>query len=146
MEIGSSRQWAEKKANNDIPEDVTVATTEAVSHEKRLLLAQLLSIMKENVDEYNAKLIILYHPGIKLNTDGDMLLTGNPEGSDDFRQICDEKGIIFADMSRRFTDEYQSGYVLPYGFANTPVGSGHLNSYGHTMIADELYSIIQEVR
>ena len=41
-------------------------------------------------------------------------------------------------------EEYENEAVLPYGFTNTSIGSGHLNKNGHAMIAESLYEIIKE--
>ena len=49
-------------------------------------------------------------------------------------------------MSDRFLKEFNEGYILPYGFVNSTVGSGHLNRYGHAMIADEIYKRIEGMK
>ncbi len=48
-------------------------------------------------------------------------------------------------MGARFLREYEENHLLPYGFANSAVGKGHLNRYGHAMIADELYKLMEGV-
>ena len=42
--------------------------------------------------------------------------------------------------------EYNQNYILPHGFINSSIGNGHLNKYGHKMLAEELYKIIEEVK
>ena len=88
-------------------------------------------------------MIIVYHPAVAVNTDGSLNLAEDGAKSD-FAQACEDNGIIFLDMSERFTTEYETNHVLPHGFANSSIGSGHLNRHGHAMIADELYNMIKE--
>lgn len=104
-------------------------------------LFQKMSVLAE---EYGAKVIIAYHPSTDISPDGAICLDTDPSALAQFKQSCDANGILFLDMSSRFKEEYESAYILPYGFSNTPVGSGHMNKYGHAMMADELYKLILE--
>ena len=108
------------------------------------LLAELLHKMSVMAGEYGAKLIIAYHPDISIASDGTLNLNADQNAITQFRRSCGANGILFLDMSSRFKEEYESSYILPYGFPNSPVGSGHLNQFGHAMMADELYSLILE--
>ena len=45
---------------------------------------------------------------------------------------------IFIDTDNDFIELYKTKHILPYGFINTKVGSGHLNKYGHEVIAKRL--------
>ena len=103
------------------------------------LTKQLLVKIKNDVSNSNseAKLIIMYHPSTTLKEDGSLILSSEIENVEEFSSLCKENGIYFLDMSDRFREEYEKNYVLPYGFSNTSVGNGHLNKYGHKMIADQ---------
>ena len=104
---------------------------------------RLLSNISQLVAEKTgATVIIVYHPGTWINQDGTLHLSIDG-ARDEFRALCEENGIIFLDMSERFAVEYENHHILPHGFANSSVGSGHLNQYGHAMIADELYRIMR---
>ena len=59
-----------------------------------------------------------------------------------FTEACAENGIVFADMSDMFLEEYESEHMLPHGFMNTSPGTGHLNRTGHRLIAARLAEII----
>lgn len=110
-----------------------------------LLLDTLLQKMSTSVGDSDTKIIIVYHPSTIIKEDGSLQLVCDKNLIDQFQKLCNNNSILFLDMSDRFIKEYESAYVLPYGFSNTSVGSGHLNKYGHTMIADELYKLIAEV-
>lgn len=115
------------------------------SAENRMLLSALLSQIADTAASSGAKLIIAYHPGTKLDPDGSVTLSTDAETDAAFARLCGENGIYFLDMRDRFLAEYQQNHILPYGFTNTSVGSGHLNKYGHQMMAEELYDLMQEV-
>ncbi len=108
------------------------------------LLNQLFIKMQEKAEKNNIKIIIMYHPSTTLNKDGSLNLSSENENIEEFSKLCKENGIYFLDMSDRFREEYEKNYILPYGFSNTSVGTGHLNKYGHEMIAEELYKLIKE--
>ena len=46
-------------------------------------------------------------------------------------------------MTDSFRDLYATEHHLAHGFINTAVGSGHLNKYGHRVIAEKLAEVIQ---
>lgn len=118
------------------------AFAESDSAANEELLADLLHSMSVSAEEYGARLIIVYHPGISIASDGALDLLIDQNAIARFERLCDADGILFLDMGARFKVEYESSYILPYGFSNTPVGSGHLNQYGHAMMAEELYALI----
>jgi hypothetical protein len=60
----------------------------------------------------------------------------------EFSSACDQNGFTLINMAQSFLQTYDKDHVLPYGFINTAVGTGHLNKYGHRMIAQELLSAI----
>lgn len=109
-----------------------------------IFVRELLSKLSLTVEKKGIKLVILYHPFITIDENGAMKILEEPFATMQFSQLCQEYGIIFLDMSERFLQEYEESYILPYGFVNTKVGEGHLNQYGHAMIADELYKLIGE--
>ena len=64
---------------------------------------------------------------------------------DTLAEVCRKNGICFVDVASRFQKEYAEKHLLPYGFANTSVGNGHMNKYGHMMFAEEIYALIQSI-
>lgn len=108
------------------------------------LLTEMLQKISALAEEYGVRPIIAYHPSINIAADGTISFEDDPYTVAQFKRSCDDSGILFLNMSDRFKEEYENTYILPYGFSNTPVCQGHLNKYGHAMIADELYNLISE--
>ena len=121
--------------NNSIPEKLA----------GREILSEMLAKLNKDVSLSGAKLIIAYHPSVSLNKDGTMKIDDDPEVVKQFSELCAENGIYFLNMAERFLEEYKKDYTLPYGFANSSVGKGHMNVHGHRMFADEIYKLIQRI-
>ena len=136
-----AQSYMAKGTEAESPSDTVSAD---MDHEK--LLGDLLQKMKSEAEKCGAWVIIVYHPGVTVNSDGTMSVTGDLAAVRQLERLCEGSGVYFLDMSGRFMQEYEGDYTLPYGFANTSVGSGHLNKYGHAMIADELYKLMSEVK
>lgn len=105
------------------------------------LLNKMLSLIRK---EYEKPIIIFYHPEIKLSNDG-MVIVRDEETYDIFKNACERNNIVFDDMGAAFSKAYESDYTVPYGFANTEMGQGHLNEKGHAVIAHELYQTLMEM-
>lgn len=107
------------------------------------LVNKLIQKMSDIVQVCGAKLIIAYHPRTVLNEDGSLSLMNDSKEICDFSRLCKDNGVYFLDMSNRYIEEYTKNYIIPNGFNNTSIGSGHMNKYGHAMMADELYKLIE---
>lgn len=105
-------------------------------------LNNVLSMLSESAIQRETGIIIVYHPTTQINSDGSLLLPSEEKERETFANLCEKNGITFLDMTERFKYEYDVNHILPYGFSNSSVGSGHLNKYGHELIADELCNII----
>ena len=108
------------------------------------LYSALITRLVSTVSQYGAKLIILYHPPLSLQEDGTATVTDDRELSAFFAEVCKESGAQFLDMAEIFTENYEKSHVLPHGFSNTSVGTGHLNKNGHKMIAQAICDLIKE--
>jgi len=110
------------------------------------LVDTLLFNMSETAKLSGAEIIIVYHPSVALQKDGSLKVITEDHSTDAFSALCADNGITFLDMSERFLEEYEKNHTLPYGFKNSSVGNGHFNKYGHAMIADELYKVIEGLK
>ena len=121
--------------NDDLP-----AATEPVSvSDSALLLAEIARCtMGKNA-------LILFYPTMTLAEDGTLIPSVSQSERLDFHALCAQYGITFVDMTDTILQAYEQEHILPYGFANTHVGRGHLNQYGHRMIAEKLYDVLCEL-
>ncbi len=102
-------------------------------------LDDLMKYLRGRTDK---QIIILYHPAISLEEDGSMkILTNNAE--EYYKRICAANDIVFVDMTDRFVKAYDEEHIIPYGFANTTPGDGHVNRRAHQMMAEELAKVIK---
>lgn len=108
------------------------------------VLDAFLAKAEEPVTEDAAKLIIFYQPPTAIDEDGNYSDSTDPEAKALFQEACEANGIIFVDMTESFEELYNGQYRLAHGYINTGVGVGHLNKYGHQVIADTLAQVIRE--
>lgn len=94
--------------------------------------------------EKDFPLVILYHGSFKVQ-DLQAVRTDDSYQVEIFRQCCEQNGIRFVDVTDNFVEHFNSTYELPYGFANTQMGTGHLNKLGHGIVAETLYDHIAEM-
>lgn len=105
---------------------------------------QLAKRISEVCITHNVQPIIVYHPHLTMNTDGTITANLNKVSLDAFQFACQVNNVIFLDMTNEFIHMYNTNHVLPHGFCNTSVGTGHLNQYGHKAIAVKLAKIISK--
>ncbi len=127
----------EPQLRSDPQKDLTVTPSPS--------LRTLLENMKNSAASSGAKLIIAYHPALTLQSDASAAVKNNPAQQQAFAALCQELDILYLDMTDRFLEEYETRHVLPHGFFNSSVGNGHMNPYGHAMLAEELCRIMSEV-
>lgn len=105
-------------------------------------LAEGLALIRS---EYEGPIVILYHPQTIIQEDGTVLIQRG-KMINIFRTVCDEVGIDFIDVGDDFLEHYNQFHELPYGFANTTPGSGHLNEVGHQIMSDAILNYLKEVK
>lgn len=89
-------------------------------------------------------MIIFYQPSTAIDCDGNYVDSTDREARKLFQSACEANGIIFVDMTDEFKALYEEKHILAHGFVNTAVGRGHLNKYGHRVIAQTLAEKIKE--
>ena len=109
------------------------------------LTAEMIDRMRRIAEENHVTLIILHHARMVLNEDGSAAAEDNPDEVRDFAAACSAAGVVFVNMTDVFLQAYADEHILPHGFANTQIGTGHLNADGHRMIAEELARVIREL-
>ena len=96
--------------------------------------------------EFDQPIIILYHSGVTLLPDGHLLIDRDMRYYDDFKNACERNGIVFLDAGDAFLRAYAADRSLPYGFHNTTMPSGHLNTLGHKIVAEEFYKAWMQIQ
>jgi hypothetical protein len=106
------------------------------------ILYEFLSIVSDKAHKANVQPIIFYHPSEKLNSDGTVTYLTEANYLDLFSDTCNKLGITFVDATGSFQQLYSERHQLAHGFINTGIGVGHLNKYGHHVIAEKLAEVI----
>lgn len=118
---------------------------EEISAKMREVYNVLLEQLSAKVSQSGAQLIIVYYPHLQIHSDGRASALKDEELVTSFDDICKKNNILFLDMSNRFIDCYEKEHILPHGFFNTSVRSGHLNKNGHEMIGNAVYELIMGI-
>ena len=95
-------------------------------------------------EEYSTQILILYHPSEQLNSDGSVTFP-HDDSYDVFAESAEKHHIIFIDTTNGFNKMVADIFQLPHGFINGKIGEGHLNGSGHYVVANSIYSAIQEL-
>lgn len=111
--------------------------------EKAALLNTVLSRAAECCRTHGAQLIIVYDPVIYADETGAGYTETNPADLAAMETACRENGIQLVDLTASYLAGFKSQHKLPYGFANTSPGSGHMNAWGHRLFAQAVYETIR---
>jgi hypothetical protein len=122
--------------NGDATENAKVELEN--SDDQDLYYNTLDSFLQKAAADANGKLVIFYQPETKIDETGNLVENNDREYRDLFASACDTAGIKFIDMTDDFRKLYEDEHILAHGFTNTAVGVGHLNKYGHQVIAETL--------
>lgn len=126
--------------------DHAVAEGKQVDYNNQGYVSSLNSFLsKIRADAGDLDVIIFYHSKTQIDRAGNYLDPTDPDARAAFVTACEANNITFLDMTEPFEQLYNEQHILAHGFANTAVGYGHLNKYGHAIIADELAKVIQGV-
>lgn len=109
------------------------------------VLSDFLSLCVEACKQTGCTPVVFYHQQADIQSDGAVKFETDKQYLNLFEETCKQNGIVFVDMSPIFAREYEENQVLPHGFINSYVGSGHVNAAGHRMIADKISEIILEL-
>jgi hypothetical protein len=127
------------RPNNTIETNKTSITEDYTQN-----LLAVISRLRQTCADNDVTPLIFYHPHLLLNKDGSVSANTDDEYLATFKNACDTNDVLFVDMTDAFISAYKMRHVLPHGFLNTAVGTGHLNKNGHAIIAAELFKHIQE--
>lgn len=90
-------------------------------------------------------LVFVYLPAVPTLSDGSVSFADPyADRVDAFAAVCRAKGVDFINMADRFNAFYLHSRKFPRGFPDTLPGEGHLNEYGHELVADMLLEYSEE--
>lgn len=104
----------------------------------------MFTYLKKVEEESGAQFIIMYHPYEVLEEDGSISF-GFEEYTGVFSEYAEKYDIDFLDMTDGFEEMYREDNCVPHGFSTGAIGEGHINKYGHSVIAQSLYEYIVEI-
>lgn len=108
-----------------------------------LLVGEFLEKVSQAAEQHACKAIIVYHPTLDIEFFESGGVPPTSSELDVFKNQCAEKRILFVDLTDDFISLYKDGYILAHGFANSTVGQGHLNQFGHEAMAKRLATVIR---
>ena len=123
--------------------DTEAAEAPAAAQEPAAALSPLLGMVADVCSKRGVQPVIVFDPTVYVDGQGNAYTDADPECLAAFESICAEKDIVFVDLTEAYTGEYAESCRLPYGFANTTPGAGHMNKVGHRLFAQELYETIK---
>ena len=121
---------------DDIPEDLLEEYEDS--------LTEWFAQLNATAQAHGVKLAIWYHPHLNAGMDGAATASTPQVCLTAFKNACARAGVTFVDLTDDFLSAYASAHILPHGFANTAMGTGHLNADGHRLAAEALYRVIEE--
>ena len=105
----------------------------------------MLEKIKSTADRHNVTPLIVYHPHFSVDSEGKITMLHNEKTVELFTNLCAEQGIKFASLESDFVNAYKNEHRIPYGFSNTQIGTGHMNAYGHELLAKRIFAEIEDM-
>lgn len=118
---------------------------QADTAEKAALLNSVLSRAADSCQSQGVQLIIVYDPVICADETGAGYTETDPADLAAMKAACRENDIRFLDLTDSYLAGFNQQHRLPYGFANTRPGNGHMNAWGHKLFAQAVYETIREM-
>ena len=141
------QQYKNLQSQNNGEADVTItenAGYDVFGDDTYAATEELLAYISRTAEEADVQAVIYYIPDMTLTEDGSYECSASVDTRDTFAELCEKYNIIFADMTDSVEEAYVKEHIVASGFDNTTVGYGHLNAYGHELLAQCIYDAIGE--
>ena len=129
---------------NDVVKAAAVMETEVSEADFDASLARLLEKLGEVSRAHGVKTMLVYTPTVLPDEDGRAVTDARPGERECFARLCAENGLVFLDLTERNIAAVEEDGRLPFGFANTSPGDGHINSLGLRIYAEAVHELIEE--
>lgn len=93
-------------------------------------------------NNWDGELIVYYHPKVQLLEDGSITVIDSITVPW-FIEIATKYDVKIIGAGGEWLSAYEANYTIPYGFANTSPGDGHLNADGHRISAELIYKYME---
>lgn len=134
------QNWCNGFANDSV--GYTNSTVSNVTNNEKSYSDATREILSFFRERYEGTIIILYLPAIEIDQNGKMNLIYDAF-VEQFATACDECDIEFLDPGKAYLDAYENDHIVPYGFSNTSMGTGHLNQDGNQIIYELLIDTLE---
>ncbi len=102
-------------------------------------LSRLLQKLGETGRAHGVSVILAYTPTVLPDEDGHIAVQEQPDDRALYQKLCAENDLVFLDLTERNIAAAEELGQLPFGFANTSPGTGHINSLGLRLFAEGVY-------
>lgn len=113
--------------------------------ENRALFEQVMAKAANTAEKHGVKLIIVLDSMVYMDEQLNCYVDVDADSVEAMKAMCEENGIEFINACDMLTAAAKDNMRLPYGFANTEPGRGHLNSWGHELLANCIYERIAQM-
>ena len=131
------KDWSSMDSRNSITN-----TYSTIDSDYSITLHEFIGYISRIANAHGVHPIVFYHPETSIDNDG-AFVVNEDTASQLFADTCEEFGVYYIDFGGQFEELYNEDHILAHGFINTSVGSGHLNSEGQRIIAEELSEYIR---
>lgn len=107
-------------------------------------LSRLLQKLGETGRAHGVSVILAYTPTVLPDADGHILPQEQPGERETWQRLCAENGLVFLDLTEKNIAAAAVDGLLPFGFANTTPGTGHINRLGLRIFAEGVYEQLAE--
>ena len=129
------------KSKLETPSTTDTVVEESDTKDATPTLQKALKLIRS---QYDGEIIFIYHSQTLIEKDCSVSFAED-KLFNAFEKACVENNIHVLDMRPVFAQYYEEHKEIPYGFANTKPGNGHLNKLGHRLVAETLITYIEEV-
>ena len=107
-------------------------------------LSRLLQKLGETGRAHDVSVILAYTPTVLPDADGHIKAQEKPGERELYQRLCAENGLVFLDLTEKNIAAAAADGQLPFGFANTTPGTGHINRLGLRIFAEGVYEQLAE--
>ena len=130
------------KGTNEAVAAAAVSAAPVTREAYEASLSRLLKKTGELCAEYGVEGILVYTPTVQPDAAGHGVTDVRPGEREAFARLCAQYGLVFLDLTEENIAALEEDGRLPFGFANTAPGEGHINSLGHRIFADGVYAYL----